>query len=201
MVYQLTAGGVPVYRDSAGHLYEDQDNADIAALRSEFEASERTFSEYGGGFVDYTDFDYVAGAKTVLAAGVPTQLSRDLGASAANTRLNRPFAGHAFWDNGAKLIRGRALYDIVAISAAIRVVPDQVGGVLRVAIQAGAVEIGGKNMAITAKVGAEEAIRVDFLFPVRSGLLTSGGKVMLTATVPMTINEFSPEFYPLGYEA
>ena len=201
MADQLTVAGVPVYRDSAGVLREVQDNGQIDALREQLAADTRTFSEYGGGFVDFTDNDFAAGNKTVLPVGTPWQLNRNLTASGANVRLNRPFAGHQFWDNDAKLIRGRALYDIVMMSMAIRVVPDQLGGVLRVAIQAGAIEVGGKNMAITAPVGTMESIRADFIFPVRNSLLANGGKVMLTSNVPMTVIETSPEFYAMGYEA
>jgi len=157
------------------------------------------FSQYGGGFVDYTDNDFVAGIKTVLPINTPWQLNRDLAATGANVRLNTPFAGHQFWDNAAKLIRGRALYDTMMMSIAIRVVPDQLGGVLRVALQAGAIEIGGKNMAITAPVGVMESIRVDFIFPVRPSLLTNGAKMMLTTNVPMTLIETSPEFYAIGF--
>ncbi len=164
------------------------------------EYSPNEFGRYGGGYVDFSDAD-ASGTGFALPAGVPTQLTRSLLSSSANTRLNRPFNGHQFWDNTAKLIRGRALYDIVATSMFVRVIPDKLGGVLRIAIQAGAIEVGGKNMAITAPVGSEESIRADFIFPVRNMLLTNGGKIILTATVPMTLVEFSPEFYPLGYEA
>lgn len=196
-----TVNGVPVYKDSAGVWRERPEQAEIDAIRQELDASERTFSEYGGGFVDYTDFDFVAGTVTQLQPGVPTQLVRDLGASSANEQLNRPFASHQFWDNSAKLIKARSLFDTLIMSAAVRLIPDQVGGVLRVALQAGPVEIGGKNMAITAPVGATEQIRVDFIFPTRGNLVSNGAKIMLTANVPMALVEFSPEFFPIGYKA
>jgi len=198
---ELTVAGVPVYRDSAGVLRELPGQAELDALKTQLAADQRSFTEYGGGFVDYTDLDFAAGIKTILPVGQPYQLARNLSASGANVRLNRPFAGHEFWDNTAKVIRGRALYDLMMMSMAVRVVPDQLGGVLRVAIQAGAIEVGGKNMAITAPVGAVEAIRADFIFPVRNSLLTNGGKIMLTSNVPMTVIETSPEFYAIGYEA
>jgi hypothetical protein len=174
-----------------------------AASEAEVEAirSDPSFTEYGGGFVDYTDNDFAAGTRSILPVNTPWQLTRDLTATGANVRLNRPFAGHQFWDNTAKVIRGRALYDLVMMSMAIRVIPDQLGGVLRVAIVAGAIEIGGKNMAITAPVGSMESIRADFIFPVRNALFTNGGKIMLTSNVPMALIETSPEFYAIGYEA
>jgi hypothetical protein len=197
---QLTAGGVPVYRDSAGVLRERPDQGDVDALRTELAAKEREFTEYGGGFIDYTDNDFGRGVRTLIPADVPTQVMRDLTATAANSRLNRPFAGFAFWDNDAKLVRGRALYDVLQVSMFLRLIPDRIDGVLRVSLQAGAIEIGGKNMSITAAVGSEESIRADFIFPVRNMLLNNGAKVMLTSTVPLALVEFSPEFYPMGYE-
>jgi len=172
--------------------------ADIDAALS---AHDREFSEYGGGFIDYTDNDYNAGVTVPLVADLPTQVMRDLSASAANNRLNRPFADWLPWDNSAKLVRARALYDVVINSSDIRVVPDKVGGVLRVSFMAGTIELGGKNMAITSQPGVEEKIRVDFIFPVRNSFLNNGARIMLTASVPMTLVEFSPEFYPVGYEA
>lgn len=172
--------------------------ADIDAALA---ANQRTFSEYGGGFIDYTDNGFTQGVTTTLAAGVPYQVDRDLTASAANSRFNRPFTGWQPWNNSAKLVRPRALYDIIITSSDIRVVPDKVGGVLRVSFMAGAIELGGKNMAITALPGNEEKIRVDFIFPVRNSFLTNGARIMLTASVPMLLREFSPEFYPVGYEA
>jgi len=172
--------------------------ADIDAALA---AHDREFSEYGGGYIDYTDNDYVAGTTVAMTAGVPWQVTRDLSASAANSRLNRPFADWQPWDNTAKLVKPRALYDVLINSSDIRVVPDKVGGVLRVSFMAGAVELGGKNMAITSQPGVEEKIRVDFIFPVRNSFLTNGARIMLMASVPMTLVEFSPEFYPMGYEA
>jgi len=172
--------------------------ADIDAALA---AHDREFSEYGGGFIDYTDNDYNAGVTVSLVAGTPTQMMRDLSASAANSRLNRPFTDWAPWDNTAKLVRPHALYDTFFNSSDIRVVPDKVGGVLRVSFMAGVIELGGKNMAITAQPGVEEKIRVDFKFPVRNSFFNNGAKIMLTASVPMTLVEFSPEFYPDGYEA
>jgi hypothetical protein len=159
------------------------------------------FGRYGGGFVDYSDNDYTNGATVALAAGVPYQVTRDLAPTANNYRFNRPFDQWQPWDNSAKLVRARALYDIFATSSDIRVVPDKVGGVLRVSFMAGQIEMGGKNMALTALPGNEEKIRVDFIFPVRNSFFTNGARIMLTASVPMTLVEFSPEFYPLGYEA
>lgn len=197
----MPVDGTQFYRDSAGHLFDSPEAGEINDLRAQLAADQRSFTEYGGGFVDYTDLDFATGIKTILPVGQPYQLARNLSATGANVRLNRPFAGHEFWDNSAKVIRGRALYDLVMMSMAVRVVPDQLGGVLRVAIQAGAIEVGGKNMAITAPVGAVEAIRADFIFPVRNSLLTNGGKIMLMSNVPMTVIETSPEFYAIGYEA
>lgn len=84
MADQLTVAGVPVYRDSAGVLREVPDARD-EELRAQIAADERTFEQYGGGFIDYTDNGYTQGLTTALAAGVPYQVDRDLTASAANT--------------------------------------------------------------------------------------------------------------------
>lgn len=174
-------------------------NAKISAALA---ANERTFSEYGGGAVDFTDTDYTNAITTPLPADTATQITRNLNASAANNRLNRPFTDWVPWDNTAKLVRARALYDVIGISIDMRIVPDKVGGVVRVSMMAGAVEVGAKNMPLTVQPGTEEKIRVDFpqIF-VRNSFATNGARLMLTPTVPMTLVEFSPEFYPLGYEA
>ncbi|ANC85461.1 hypothetical protein [Sphingomonas sp. NIC1] len=59
--------------------------ASQADIDAAIAAQQRTFSEYGGGFIDYTDNGYTQGLTTALAAGVPYQVDRDLTASAANT--------------------------------------------------------------------------------------------------------------------
>lgn len=202
MADDLTVAGVPVYRDSAGVLREVKDAGEIDAIRQELAANERTFTEYGGGAVDFTDNDYVNQITTPLPADVATQVTRDLSASAANNRLNRPFADWVPWDNSAKLVRARALYDVIGISIDMRVIADKIGGVVRVSMMAGAIEVGAKNMPLTVQPGYEEKIRVDFpqIF-VRNSFVNNGVKLLLTPTVPMTLVEFSPEFYPLGYEA
>lgn len=162
----------------------------------------KSFEQYGGGFIDYTDNGFIAGTTTPLPADIATQITRDLTASAANSRLNRPFADWQPWDNAAKLIRGRSLYDVIGISIDIRIIPDKVGGVFRVSLMAGTIEVGAKNMPLTVQPGTEEKIRVDFpQIAVRNSFITNGAKLLLTPTVPMTLVEISPEFYPLGYEA
>lgn len=198
----MAIDGTQYYRDSAGHLFDSPEIAQIDALKAELAADQRSFTEYGGGFVDYTDNDYLAGTATVLPADVATQMGRNLSASAANKRLNRPFADWQPWDNAAKLVRGRALYDVIGVSIDLRLIPDKVTGVLRVSMMAGAIEVGAKNMPLTVQPGSEEKIRVDFpQVAVRQNFITNGVRLLLTPTVPMALVEFSPEFYPLGYEA
>lgn len=191
-----------LYRDSAGHLFDSPEAAEVEALKAQLAANERTFTEYGGGAVDFTDNDYVNQITTPLPADVATQMARDLSASASNNRLNRPFADWVPWDNSAKLVRARSLYDVIGISIDMRVIADKIGGVVRVSMMAGAIEVGAKNMPLTVQPGFEEKIRVDFpqIF-VRNSFVNNGVKLLLTPTVPMTLVEFSPEFYPLGYEA
>lgn len=173
-----------------------------AEISAALAANARTFSEYGGGAIDFTDTDYVNDITAPLPADVATQVTRNLNASAANNRLNRPFADWVPWDNTAKLVRPRALYDVIGVSIDMRVIPDKIGGVVRVSMMAGAIEVGAKNMPLTVQPGVEEKIRVDFpqVF-VRNSFFINGAKLLLTPTVPMTLVEFSPEFYPLGYEA
>ena len=69
MADQLTVAGVPVYRDSAGVLREVPDARD-EELRAQIAANERTFSEYGGGFIDYTDNGYTQGLTTSNTAAL-----------------------------------------------------------------------------------------------------------------------------------
>lgn len=172
------------------------------AVQAELAQNERAFTEYGGGFVDYTDNHYVAGTTTAVPAGTAMKIERDLTASAVNSRLNRPFSDWQPWDNAAKLVRARSLYDIIGIRIDIRLIPDRVGAVVRVSMNTPTVELAGKNMPLTSPPGEEEKITVDFPeLAVRRSFFENGAAFYLTANVPMTLVEFSPEFYPLGYEA
>ena len=160
------------------------------------------FSRYGGGWVDYTDNDYTAGKPTTIAGGSTYTMARDLEASAANFRLNNPFAGFQFWDNAAKLVRARALNDIIGVRIAMRVVPDRIGGVVRISLATPTIELAGKNMPLTVVPGTEEQLSVDFpQLAVRPSFFQNGAAFMVSSTVTVALVEFSPEFYPLGYEA
>lgn len=155
-------------------------------------------SEGGFGFVDYSDT--LAGTPVTLTAGATVQVTRPLSASPTNNRLRGPFEGHAFWDNTASLITPRALYDTIALSIYIKVSPGASGGVLDVALMAGSVDVGTKSIEMTGAVGVAKGLRADFVVAVRSSFWTNGAKVMLTPTVTTDLLEFSPEFYPLGFE-
>jgi len=177
--------------------------ANVAAeINAAFAANDRQFSEYGGGFVDYSDVDYANNITTPVPAGTPMQIVRNLSAAAVNYRLNRPFATWQPWDDVAKLVRARALFDIIGVRIDIRLIPDRVNAVVRVSMNTPTVELAGKNMPLTAPPGVEEKITVDFAeLAVRNSFFQNGAGFYLTANVPMTLVEFSPEFYPLGYEA
>lgn len=157
----------------------------------------------GGGYVDYTDTDYVAGTYLTLLAGQPVQLSRNLTANPARTRLNPPWSDFAFWDNSAKLVKARALHDTLDISVALRIVSDKIGGVLRVQYTTAddAFIVAAKTHSLTAAVGQEEGLTTDSKIAVGTRFAAVGAKVMLTCTVNATLREFSPIFYPTGYDA
>lgn len=184
-----------VFRDSAGFPQEAPDTAELTAAQT------RTFSEYGGGFIDYSDNNFAAGTTTDLVAGVPHRIELDLSASASNARLNRPFENWRPWDNTAKLVRPRALYDIFGVRINIRIVADTRGGVLNVALRTPTIEIATDTKALVT-AGEEERLTANFMqIPVRAGFLRDGASFYLTPNVPMTLIEFSPEFGPDGYEA
>jgi len=184
-----------VFRDSAGFAQEAPDTAELTASQT------REFSEYGGGFIDYTDNNFAAGITTYLAAGVAHRVELDLSASAANTRLNRPFENWRPWDNATKLVRARALYDMFGIRINMRVEADIRGGVINVALRTPTIEIATDTKALVS-AGEEERLTASLLqIPVRAGFLRDGASFYLTPNVPMTLIEFSPEFGPEGYEA
>lgn len=107
MADERQVNNVRVYQDSAGFYREYPIDPQVDQIKAELAASDRKFSEYGGGFIDLTDNDYVAGTTVALAEGATYAVARDLSASSANTRLNRPFADWQPWDNSAKLVRAR----------------------------------------------------------------------------------------------
>lgn len=150
------------------------------------------------GWIDYTDTS--AGTATALTPGAATAVTRTLSVSPANNRLRGVFDGHTFWDNTASKIIARALYDVVLMSIYIAVTPGASGGVLDVQLMAGAIDIGSKAFELTGPVGTAKGIRADFIVPVRSSFLANGVQVMLTASVPTDLIEFSPEFYPMSVE-
>ena len=156
--------------------------------------------EAGGfGWADYSDAS--AGTGTAMTAGTALQITRTLAPTAANNRVRGPFLNWVFWDNAAHVIRPRRLYDVLAMSIYIKVTPGATGGNLVVALVAGTLEIASKAFPMTGVVGADMGLRVDFLTACRATFLANGAKVMLTSTVSATLKEFSPEFYPLGYES
>jgi len=150
----------------------------------------------GFGFIDYTDTESPTAIS--LPAGDTVQVLRTLAASTDNNRLRSVFTGHAFW--AANKITPRALYDVIQISIFIRIVPGASNGALDVSLMAGAIEIAAKAFPLTGTVGAGQGLRADFIIPVRGMFLANGAKVMLRSSVTATVTEFSPEFYPLGYE-
>lgn len=157
----------------------------------------------GGGYVDYTDNDYAAATYLPLLAGQTVQLSRDLTPNATRTRLNPPWSGFTFWDNSTKLVKARAQHDTLSISAALRIVSDKIGGVLRVQYITAdnAFIVAAKTHSLTAAVGDEEGLTTDSIIAVGSRFASVGAKIMLTCTVNATLREFSPIFYPTGYDA
>lgn len=152
----------------------------------------------GFGFIDYTDND--APDVLTLPADVETEVERDLAPSEANRRLRGPWANHDFWDNEAKLIRARALYDVVTLSFAMRIISDVANGKLTLSLVAGSLNFASTTVPLTAPVGEEESMRIEFTVPMRSAFVANGAKVMLMSTVDASLVEFSPEFYPVGYE-
>ena len=183
-----------VYRDSAGYPQE-RPGASLDA------AQVRDFTEYGGGFIDYTDNHFAQGIRTSLIAGTANRVEMDLTASANNRRLNRPFQNWQPWDNDAKLVRPRALYDIFGVRIAIRLIADQIDGVVNIALRTPTIEVASDTKALIS-AGEEERVTANFMqIPVRAGFLRDGAAFYITPTVPMTLIEFSPEFGPNGYEA
>ena len=157
----------------------------------------------GGGYIDYTDNDYPAGNYLTLLAGQTVQLSRDLQPNPTRTRLNPPWSNFAFWDNTTKLIKARAQHDTFDVSAAVRIVSDKIGGVLRIQLMTAdnAFIIAAESLALTSNVGEEEGLTTGSKIAVGTRLAAVGAKIMLTCTVNATLREFSPIFYPTGYDA
>lgn len=172
----------------------------LARERQQREAGDREIlNGLGAGFIDYSDLEI--GQALEIPAATPTQMMRNLAASDANRRLSGPWRDHDFWDNTAKLVRSRALFDTFRVSHFIRVIPHKLGAVLRVAYVTGTLEFAAVNMPLTAQVNDEETIRANFIdVATRNQFFTNGARIMLTATEPVTILEFSPEFYPGSYE-
>lgn len=152
----------------------------------------------GFGFIDYTDNE--SPDPLALPADDEVQVERDLSPSAANRRLRGPWLAHEFWDNTGKVIRARALYDVVTLSFAMRVVSDVANGNLTLSLIAGTINVASTTVPLTAPVGDEEVLRIEFTIPMRNAFVTNGAKVMLMSTVDASVIEFSPEFYPVGFE-
>lgn len=176
--------------------------ADFDALAARVSAAETAIAgiqqRTNLGWIDYTDT--TAGTATALTPGTATQITRTLTASAANNRLRGVFDDHQFWHNDTSRIIARGLYDVIMMSLYLAVSPGASGGVLDVQLMAGAIDIGSKAFEMTGAVGTPKGIRADFIIAVRNGFLTNGVKVMLTASVPTDLIEFSPEFYPMSVE-
>lgn len=152
----------------------------------------------GFGFIDYTDND--APAPLEIAADTEVQVERDLSPALVNQRLRGPWAGHEFWDNGAKVIQARALYDRVTIAFAIRLIADVANGEFTLSLIAGTINVKSETRPLTAPVGEEESMNIEFTVPMRSAFVANGAKIMLTSTVDVSVIEFSPEFYPESFE-
>ena len=155
----------------------------------------------GFGWVDYSDL--TSGTETPLLAGVRTQISRELSASGANNKLAGHWFGHNFWGGivGDRKIVGVSVDDVVTMSFALRVRPGLIGGILSLEIDIGGTvgAVVTKAVPITGEVGEIERLRIDATIPMQSTFIANGGRVYLTSTVPMTLVEFSPEFYPIGF--
>lgn len=157
----------------------------------------------GGGYVDYTDNDYAAGNYLTLLAGQPVQLARDLTSNPTRTRLNPPWSSFSFWDNTAKIVKARAQHDTLDISAAFRIVSDKIGGVLRIQYVTAddAFIVAAESLPLTSAVGTEEGLTTGSKIAVGTRFAMVGAKIVLTCTVNATLREFSPIFYPTGYDA
>jgi hypothetical protein len=157
----------------------------------------------GFGWVDYTDT--TSGTETAIAAGVRTQVSREISATGANNKLSGHWLNHNFWGGivGDRKIVGVSVNDVVAISIALRVRPELVGGILTLEVDVGGAvgAVVTKSTPLTGDVGELERMRIDATISMRATFLANGGRVYLTSTVPFALVEFSPEFYPIGFTA
>lgn len=158
-------------------------------------------TDAGFGWVDYSDL--ISGTETAIAANVRTQVNRELSASASSNKLTGHWLGHNFWGGvvGDRKISAVALNDVVTISFAMRVRPGVAGGDLTLEIDVGGAigAVATKSEPMAGVVGNIQRTRIDVTLPVRSTFLANGGRVYLTGSVPFTLVEFSPEFYPIGF--
>lgn len=172
--------------------------AKAAAEDAQATADDALSMAAGFGFIDYTDND--APTPLEIAANTEVQVERNLSPAPVNQRLRGPWASHVFWDNSAKVIRARALYDRVTIAFAIRLIADVANGELTLSLIAGTINVKSETRPLTAPVGEEESMNIEFTVPMRNAFVTNGAKVMLTSTVDVSVIEFSPEFYPESFE-
>lgn len=155
----------------------------------------------GFGWVDYTDTE--AGVETPLLENVRTQVNRALVASPANNKLAGHWEGHAFWGGTSsdRKIIGVTPADSIALSFVFRVRPGRIGGVLLMEIDVGP-PIGvvvPESRSLFGDVGEIATLRITSIFSMRTAFQANGGRVFLTSSVPATLVEFSPEFFPLGF--
>jgi hypothetical protein len=143
------------------------------------------------GFIDYSDTDTSA---FLLQANVRTWIVRS--APTAINRAQPPYDVVTLW-NGA-IITPRAPFDTMAMRLDLDVTPAIWGGYLRMDIDVGGV-IGATNTVehtISGDAGTLQRVSFQAFLESRASIMAHGGKIHLTASVPMTITDFSPIFYP-----
>ena len=153
----------------------------------------------GFGGVDYTDNTTTPLA---LPAGQWVQVVRNLTPSTANFNLPRgPWAGFAFWDGA--LMRARALGDFYEFKFVYRATPSMRGAMIRFALRPGgnaAFDFGPSGIPLTTDAGVQDYGSITFLEQARTRFVTSGAQILAMISTGGTLDTFSPEIVPLGYQ-